>query len=196
MRGIIRNIIAIYQMRAEALSVLVANTQRAFEEFGPDRETKANEQRGKLQNFVNDLTSNVNDMFTKFWFQKEHRQRNHEQMTDDEVKNLADFANFAETLAKDIRSLLIHFEDVRGQQFEECFDKEAKRIETCVEKRLKEFEKTLNGTKGTLKNLFSKHVCNRLSSIGNSVRCKLPSNELSINGADSSNEKQEFELRL
>lgn len=147
-------------MRAQTLGVLVANTQRVLEEFGPDTETKANEQREKLQNFVKVLTIDVNDMLTRFWFRKERKQINHEQMTDAEVKNLADFANFAETLAKDIRSLLIHFEDVRGQQFEEGFDKEVKQMETYVKKKLKEFEKTLTMREDNLKSRFSNYVYN------------------------------------
>lgn len=189
MRGIIRNIIAIYQMRAETLGVLVANTQRVLEEFGPDTETKANEQREKLQNFVKVLTIDVNDMLTRFWFQKERKQINHGQMTDAEVKNLADFANFAETLAKDIRSLLIHFEDVRGQRFEEEFDKEVKQMETYVKKRLKKFEKTLTIREDNLKSRFIEYIRSLSTSIGKSLRCELPCNDLSINEANSGNEK-------
>ncbi len=160
MKDVIHNIITFYEMRAQTLGVLVANTQRVLEEFGPDTETKANEQREKLQNFVKVLTIDVNDMLTRFWFRKERKQINHEQMTDAEVKNLADFANFAETLAKDIRSLLIHFEDVRGQQFEEGFDKEVKQMETYVKKKLKEFEKTLTMREDNLKSRFSNYVYN------------------------------------
>ena len=189
MRGIIRNIIASYEMRARALGILVTNTHKVLEEFGPDTETKANEQREKLQNFVKVLTIDVNDMLTRFWFRKERKQINHEQMTDAEVRNLADFANFAETLAKDIRSLLIHFEDVRGQRFEEEFDKEVKQMETYVKKRLKEFEKTLTVRENNLMSRFVEYIRNLCTSIGKSLRCELPCNDLSINEANSCNEK-------
>jgi hypothetical protein len=189
MRGIIDNIITFYEMRAEALDVLVANTQKAIEELAPDRERMDSEQREKLQNFVKVLTIDLNDMLTRFWFRKERKQINHEQMTDAEVKNLADFANFAETLAKDIRSLLIHFEGVRGQRFEEEFDKEVKQMETYVKKRLKKFEKTLTMREDNLMSRFIEYIRNLPTSIGKSLRCELSCNDLSINEANSGNEK-------
>ena len=189
MGDVIHNIITFYEMRANALGVLVANTQKALKEFAPDKDEIANEQVEKLDNFVKGLTRDIGDMLTRFWFRKERKQINHEQMTDVEVKNLADFANFAETLAKDIRSLLIHFEDVRGQRFEEEFDKEVKQMETYVKKRLKEFEKTLTMREDNLKSRFIEYIRNLPTSIGKSLRCELPCNELSINEANSGNEK-------
>ena len=100
MKGIIDNIITFYEMRAEAMGILVANTQKAIEELAPDRERMDSEQEEKLNNFVKDLTGDVADMLTRFRFQKERKLRNNEQMSDDEVRNLADFTNFVKTLTE------------------------------------------------------------------------------------------------
>lgn len=189
MTGIIHNIIAFYEMRAKALSVLVTNTQRALEEFGPDREGKANEQSEKLQNFVKALTSDVNDTFTRFWFHKERKQRNHRQMTDDEVNSLADFANFVKTLTKDVRSLLTRFQEARDQTLEKEFDKELEQMQTTVKERLKEFDKVLTGTSDNFRIPLSKSVGDLLSCVRKPLKRTSFSDAVNVKVAGSSSEK-------
>jgi len=147
MSGIIDNITTFYGMRAKALSVLVANTEKVLKEFAPDREKMADEHAEKLDDFVEDITTDVRDTFTRFWFQKERKQKKNEAMTDEQVKNLVDFANFTKTLAKDVRSLPTRFHDVHGRKF----DKELRQIETYVKKRLREFDKALNAVSSNQK---------------------------------------------
>lgn len=130
MIGFIDNIVTFYEMRAKALDVLVTNTQKALKEFVPDKERKANEQAEKLEDFVRGLIRDINNMLTRFWFQKERKQ-----MTDEQANSLVDFLNFTKTLTKEIRSLLTRFQ--RSQTFEEELDKEIKDIETHVKQRLK-----------------------------------------------------------
>lgn len=66
MNGIIHNIIALYEMHARALGVLVANTQRALDagERGPEAES--NEEGPSLQRVAGPLkvaeTDHVNPM--------------------------------------------------------------------------------------------------------------------------------------
>jgi hypothetical protein len=50
MSGIINNIINFYQMRAEAMDVLLANTQKALEQS--ENQRKADEQIQRMENFV------------------------------------------------------------------------------------------------------------------------------------------------
>lgn len=164
MGAIIRNVITFYEMRAEALSVLVANSQKALRESELDKKRKADEQAEKLENFVKDLSIDVNNMLTRFWFQKEHKQRKNEPMTDDETRALADFVSFVKTLTKSVRSLLRRFQKGSGRPFEEKLDKEIEEIETDVKRRLKEFdevlEETLTEESGTLKKRLSEYVGN------------------------------------
>jgi hypothetical protein len=56
MRGIIDNVIAPYEMRAEVLGVLVANIEEALREAesAADRESKADEQAKKLEDLLKD----------------------------------------------------------------------------------------------------------------------------------------------
>lgn len=130
-------------MRAEEMGILVANTQKALGQFAPDGWKTTSEQIERLDNRVKDLTREVSDMLTRFWFVKERKQKKNESMTRDQIKSLVDFATFAKTFAKDVRALLNSFEKKRGQTFEKEFDKEVKRMETYVKDRLKQFDKTL-----------------------------------------------------
>ena len=194
MGDVIHNIITFYEMRAEAMGVLVANTQKAIEELTPDREGMDSEQEEKLNNFVKDLTGDVSDMLTRFWFQKERKLRNNEQMSDDEGRNLADFTNFVKTLTEDLRSLLTRFQIAPGRMVGEEFDKEIGQMEIYVKKRLKEFDKVLNGTNKTLRSRLGESVSNVISRIGMLSRERLFSGALNINVADSNSEKQEREI--
>jgi hypothetical protein len=190
MTGFIDKIITFYEMRAMALSILVANTEKALNEFATDRKRMANGQAEKLENFVKDLTTDINNMLTRFWFQKERKLRRNEQITDEDVKNLVDFANFVKTLTKDLRLLLAHFQSASGQTFEEKFDKEKGQMKAYVKKRLKEFDAALNGRDDTLKGRLSKSVGNILGCIRNPSRQWFFSSALNIKVAESSSENK------
>jgi len=164
MTAVIDNIMTFYEMRGKELSVLVDNSERALEESAADRERKTEEQAERVENFVRHLTVAVGDMVTRFWFQKERRERNDEQMTDEQVKNVADFVSFVRTLTNDVRSLLTRVQDVRGRRCEGEFEEEVRQMETYVKKRLKEFNEVLNEMDSTSKSRLSKCVGNVLSS--------------------------------
>jgi len=158
MKGLIDKIITFYEMRANAMSVLMANTEKALEQFAP----QGYEQIERLDNRVKNLTTDLNNMLTRFWFVKERKQRKNESMTSNQVKNLADFADFTKTLANEVRALLNSFEKKRGQTFEKEFDKEVKQMETHVNVRLKGFDKALeealSGTPNTWKERLKEYV--------------------------------------
>ena len=163
MRGIINNIITFYGIQAKALSILVANTQKALEEV--DGKRKADQQAEKVENFVKGLTMDVNDMLTRFCFHKERKQ-----MTNAQTTALADFAAFVKILAKQVCSLLTRFE--KSQTFGEKIDKEMKELETQVKVRLKEYDEVLRGTSDTLKDRLNKYVSNKVKSIKKFFRVK------------------------
>ena len=161
--AIIDNIIAFYGMQADALGVLVANTEKALEES--DRERKANHQKELLESFVKDLAVDLDRMLTRFHFREVRNQ-----MTDEQTKALADFTSFVKTLTKNVSSLLTHFQ--RSQTYEEEVDKEIKQIETDVRQRLKEYDEALSGTSETLKYRLNKYVSNKVTSIKKFLRGK------------------------
>jgi N-methylhydantoinase A/oxoprolinase/acetone carboxylase beta subunit len=72
MKNIIEHILSSYEMRAKAMGILVANTEKALEESASERIPE--EQAAMLERFVQDLTRDVNDMTTRFWFLKEREQ--------------------------------------------------------------------------------------------------------------------------
>ncbi|MBU1260436.1 hypothetical protein KKH65_02625 [bacterium] len=146
MQGIIDNIINSYDTQAEALGVLVANTQKAIDQSG--KEGNADEQVQKVENFVRNLVMNLNNMLTKFYFLKDRKSRKQEQMTDRQVKATTEFVIFVRTLSENVRSLLRRFRE--SQTFEEKIDEEIGELETCVGQKLKEFDKALDETDGTL----------------------------------------------
>jgi hypothetical protein len=157
MEGLIDKVITCYEMRANAMSVLMANTEKALEQLAPEGEMIAKRQAAKLDNFVKNLTTDLNNMLKRFYFHKEHKR-----MTNPQTRALADFANFTKTLAKDVRSLLYHFEKSSGQTFEKKFDKEVKQMDAYVKGRLKRFDKaleeTLIGTHNTCKERLRQYV--------------------------------------
>jgi len=128
------------------MRILVANTQKALEQFAPEPEKIANEHAKKLDNFVKDLTRDLSDVLTRFWFLKERMQRKNQSMTSNQINKLTDFTNFTKTLVKDVRLLLNRFEKTGSQTFEKKFDKEVKQIETYVKNRLKGFDDALEET--------------------------------------------------
>lgn len=143
-------------MRAKALTVLVANTQKILKEA--ERKRKADDQAEEIENFVKDITMRVNNMLTKFYWLKERKNRKQEQMTNAQTRALADFAAFAKTLAKQVCSLLTRFE--KSQTFEEKIDIEMKELETHVRQKLKEFDEALSETPDILINRLSKYAGN------------------------------------
>ncbi len=145
MRGIIDNIIGFYELQAKALSILAANTQKALKEL--DGKRKANEQIQRVENFVKDLTMNLNNMLAKFHFLKERKNRKQEQLTEGQTKAVAEFAIFVKTLTKNVSSLLKRFEQSRS--FEEKIDKEIKELEASIGRKLQEFDKALEETTNT-----------------------------------------------
>ena len=162
MSGIIHNIMTSYEMRAKALGILVANTEKALEESASERIPE--QQAVRLERFVQNLAREVNDMTTRFWFLKER-----EQMSDYQTKKLTDFVDFTKTLSRDVRSLLSRFRGAQEQTFEEQVDKEIKRVERRIKRRLKEFDSAFDETDGTNKGSLSKFVCGSPGHIGKSV---------------------------
>jgi len=156
MTGIINKIINFYEMQAEAMDVLLANTQRALEQS--EKEGNADEQAQRMENFVRNLIMNLNNMLAKFYFLKDRKNRRQEQMTDRQVKAITGFAIFVKTLTENVRSLLRRFQE--NQTFEEKIDEEIRWLETCVGQRLKEFDRALDETNGSfadkLGNLFGR----------------------------------------
>jgi len=154
MIGFIDKIIPFYEMRANAMGILVANTQKALQQFAPEGERIAVEQAERLNNLGKNLTTDLNNMLERFYFHKERKR-----ITNAQTRALADFANFTKTLARDVRSLLYHFEKPYDQTFEKKFDKEMKQMETYFKGRLKGFDKaleeTLTGTRNTWKERLS-----------------------------------------
>jgi len=161
MSAIIYKIISFYEMRAKALAVLVANTQKVLKET--ERKGKTDDQAEKIENFVKDINMRVNNMLTKFYWLKERKNRKQEQMTNAQTRALVDFVAFVKTLAKQVCSLLTCFE--KSQTFEEKIDKEMKELETHIRQRLKEFDEVLSGTSDTLTNRLSKYAGNIVSGI-------------------------------
>jgi len=164
MKGIIHNIIDFYQIQAEALNVLVTNTQKALEQS--EKERKANEQMQRLENFVNELTMDLNNMLTKFHFLKERKNRKQEQFTEGQTKAITEFAIFVKTLHRNLSSLLKRFQ--AGDTFEEKIDdREIKELEAGIGRKLKEFDKALDESKATLTARLIKFTRNITGGVGN-----------------------------
>jgi archaellum component FlaC len=129
-------------MQAKVLGVLVANTQKTLEQS--EKERKANEQIQRVENFVRDLTN----MLARFYFLKDRKNRKQEQMTDSQVKAMTEFAIFVKTLTKKVCSLLNRLQE--SPTFEEEIEKEIRKLETGIGQKLKEFDRALDETNGTL----------------------------------------------
>jgi len=168
MKAIINNIIDFYYIQAENLNVLLSITQRTLDESKKERKT--NEQIQRVENFVKDLTMDLNNMLAKFYFLKDRKSRTQEQLTDRQVKAITEFTVFVKTLTKNVCSLLKRFQ--AGQSFEEKLDREIEEIKAYVKQRLKECDEALSGTSGTLKYRFCKYVSNKVTSIKKFLRGK------------------------
>jgi hypothetical protein len=163
MGGIIDKITRFYQMRSEALGIVVGNTGKALREM--EREKKDNEETEKLQSFAKNLTRDVNDMLTRFYSRKERKEKRYQRLSDEEVTALVDFANFTRILAVSVSSLLNRLR--KNETFEEKLDEEIKRLETYVKKRIKEFDEVLEDALTGRGRMFIKRLVKRL---GNVVR--------------------------
>jgi hypothetical protein len=159
MWGIIKNIINSYDMQTEALSVLVANTQKALEQS--EKERKANEQMQRVENFVKDLTMNLNNMLTRFYWLKERKKRRHEEITSDQVNAMVEFAHWVKSLIKKVQHVLEYFR--KSPTLEEKADKDIKELEAHIKAQLKKFNEILDETPDTLAIRFSILKSNRVT---------------------------------
>lgn len=154
MKGIINNIINFYQMQAKALGVLVVNTQKALEQS--EKERKANEQIQRVENFVKDLTMNLNNMLTKFYWLKERKKRRHEEITSGQVNAMVDFAHWVKSLIKKVQPVLEYLR--KSPTFAEKVDKDIKELEAHIKAQLKKFNEILDETPDTLAIRLSKYA--------------------------------------
>jgi hypothetical protein len=153
MRGIINNIINFYEMQAKVLGVLVANTQKALEQS--EKERKANAQAERVEN-IKDLTMDSKNIPARFYFLKGRKNRKQEQMTDSQVKAVAEFAVFVKALARKVCSLLSRLWE--NHTFEEKLDIEIMELEACIGHKLKEEDSQAgnpNFYDSQLENLFN-----------------------------------------
>ena len=148
-------------MQAKVLGILVANTQKALKES--DGKRKVNEQAERIENFVRDLTMDLNNMLTKFYFLKERKKKQHKEMTQSQVNALVDFANFVKSLTKRIRPVWEYFN--KGPTFEEEVDRDIKEIEAYIKAKLRKFDEALAETPDTLTTQLSKHGHNLLGNV-------------------------------
>jgi len=161
MGGIIDKIIRFYQMRSEALGIVVGNTEKALMEV--EREKKANEKTETLKSFADNLTRDVNNMLTRFYCRKERKEKRHEQLSGEEVSALVDFANFTRNLAASVPSWLSRLR--KNETFEEKHDEGIKRLEIYVKKRIKEFDEVLEDALIGKGRLFIKRLAKRVGSV-------------------------------
>jgi hypothetical protein len=169
MKGIINNIIDFYQMQEEALNVLLNSTQKALEQS--EKKRKADEQAQRVENFVRDLTMDLNNMLTKFYFLKDRKNRKQEQLTEGQKKAAVEFAAFVKTLINNVSSLLKRFEG--SQAFEEKIDKEIKELEASVRQKLREFDKALDEAGDTSTVRLIKFVRNIIISFTRLIRLQM-----------------------
>jgi hypothetical protein len=141
-------------MQAEALGVLVANTQKALEQS--ERQRKADEQVQRVENFVKDLTMDLNNMLTRFYWLKERKKRRHEEMTSEQVNAMVNFAHFVKSLTEKVHSVLEYFQ--KSPTFAEKVDRDIKELEAHIKAQLKKFNEVLDETPDTLAVRLSKYV--------------------------------------
>jgi len=163
MGGIIDKIIRFYQMRSEALGIVVGNTEKALVET--ERDKKDNEETEKLQSFAKNMTWDVNNMLTRIYSRKERKEKRYQRLSDEEVNALADFANFTRNLAASMPSWLSCLR--KNETFEEKLDEEIKRLEIYVKKRIKEYDEVLEEALIGKGRLFIRRLAKR---VGNVIR--------------------------
>jgi hypothetical protein len=141
-------------MQAEALGVLVANTQKALEQS--ERQRRADEQVQRVENFVKELTMDLNNMLTKFYWLKERKKRRHEEMTSEQVNAMVNFAHFVKPLTEKVHSVLEYFQ--KSPTFAEKVDRDMKELEAHIKVQLKRFNEVLDATHDTLAIRLSKYA--------------------------------------
>jgi hypothetical protein len=161
MGGLIDKIIRFYQMRFDALGIVVGNTEKALVET--ERERRAIEETEKLRSFAKNMTWDVNNMLTRFYFRKERKEKRYQRLSDEEIKALADFVNFTRNLAASVPSWLNRLR--RHETFEEKFDEEIKQLETYVKERIREFDEVLEDALIGKGRLFIKRLAKRVSNV-------------------------------
>jgi deoxyribodipyrimidine photolyase len=166
MIDVIGRIINLSQMQAAVMGILMTNTQKALHEFAPYDKGIGGPQDERLNKSSKSVTTGVGDMLTRFWFQTERKQREHEPMSGDEIKNIRDFVSFVRNLIENMRSLPNHFQSIDNQTFEAEFDKKLQEVEAYTKKRLQEFDEALDGTGKGLKSRLGKSVRSVFKHIG------------------------------
>jgi len=161
MGGIIDKIIKFYQIRFDALGIVVGNTEKVLDEI--ERKKKVNEETEKLKSFADNLTRDVNRILTRFSFRKENKEKRHEQLSGEEVNAMVDFANFTRVLAVSVSSWLSRLR--KNETFEEKLDEGIKRLEIYVKKRIKEFDEVLEDALIGKGRLFIKRLAKRVGSV-------------------------------
>jgi exonuclease VII large subunit len=154
MRGIINNIINFYDTETKILDVLITNTQKALEQS--EKERKANEQVQRVEKFVKDLTMDLNNMLTRFYWLKERKKRRHEEMTSEQVNAMVNFAHFVKSLTEKVHSVLEYFQ--KSPTFAEKVDRDMKELEAHIKAQLKRFNEVLEETPDTLAICLSKYA--------------------------------------
>jgi hypothetical protein len=154
MKGIINNIINFYDTETKILDVLITNTQKALEES--EKERKANEQAERVKSFVKELTMDLNNMVTKFYWFKERKKRQHKEMTGDQVNAMVDFAHFVKSLTRKAGFVLEYFQ--KSPTFAEKVDRDMKELEAHIKAQLKKFDEVLEETPDTLAVRLSKYA--------------------------------------
>jgi len=154
MRGIINNIINLYEIQAKALSVLVANTQKALNEF--EKNKKADEQAKRVESFVKDLIMDLNNMMTKFYWLKDRKQRQHEEVTTEQVNAMVDFAHWVKSLTQKVQPILEYFQ--KSPTFAEKVDRDMKELEAHIKAQLKRFNEVLEETPDALSIRLGKYA--------------------------------------
>jgi len=154
MKGLIDKVVTLYEMRANAMSVLMANTQKALEES--EKEGKANEQAERVKSFVKELTMDLNNMVTKFYWFKERKKRRHKEMTGDQVNAVVDFAHFVKSLTRKAGFVLEYFQ--KSPTFAKKVDGDIKELEAHIKARLRKFDEALAETPDTLAIRLSKYA--------------------------------------
>lgn len=141
-------------MQAKALGLLVTNTQKSLEQS--EKERKANEQVQRVENFIKELTMDLNNMLTKFYWLKERKKRHHEEITSNQVNAMVDFAHLVKSLIKKVQPVLEYFR--KSPTFAEKVDKDIKELEAHIKAQLKKFNEILDETPDTLAIRLSKYA--------------------------------------
>jgi len=154
MTGTINNIINFYQMQAETLGVLVANTQKALEQS--EKERKADRQMQRVENFVKEWTMDLNNMLTRFYWLRERKGRQGKEITSDQANAMVEFALWVKSLIKTVQPVLEYFR--KSPTFAERVDRDIKELEVHIKAQLKKFNEIIDETPDTLTIRLNKYA--------------------------------------